>query len=466
MAFGVDDIALLVVSRLATRAISSAAKKAYDFFTGAEQKDIDKKQKEANINFDNKSKIQLIDHQLRLTEARTQFEMRMDEWKQKTFYSNCWPLREPFDMHFALNTPFEGCNIDGKEVIPCRIITSLKDKDHPIARTINGNLSSFLITHYNSVSTHPVISDIGSWREDAPSNDASVNYLFSGLQGQPILVLTPEFINDGQTIILKMWSWGLGEKVNLPVGVELGRINIKPLYLNALYEESKKSMELVQELGIKSEGFYSEKLNNNIKIIKMIEKLGDQAEDKKQIIQQLYSQLSEAGEIRDAVKEKISEQVSGIFSCCAGMYADAYHLVEYGTVPKLPLLVENIPGAEMIRRSIGDFYFSLLSEIEQIDNYSKVLPAIYADTANALANMGATYEEVNKYVKPLLSRGINLFTYGNCNSLTKAKIQNISSLDESLDKLLSENVSNVDKGFLDKINSVLKSIHHPAYPLQ
>ncbi len=458
MAFGVDDIVLLVVSRLATRAISSGAKKAYDFFTGAEQKEIDKKQKEATINFENKSKIQLIDHQFRLTEARTQFEMRMDEWKQKTFYSNCWPLREPFDMHFALTTPFEGCNIDGKEVIPCRIITSLKDKDHPIARNINGNLSSFLITHYNSVSTHPVISDIGSWREDSPSNDASVNYLFSGLQGQPVLVLTPEFINDGQTIILKMWSWGLGEKVNLPVGVELGRINIKPLYLNALYEESKKSMELVQELGIKSEGFYSEKLNNNIKIIKMIEKLGDQAEDKKQIIQQLYSQLAETGEIRDAVKEKISERVSGIFSCCAGMYADAYHLVEYGTVPKLPLLVENIPGSEMIRRSIGDFYISLLSEIEQIENYSAVLPSIYADTAKALTNMGANYEEVDRYVKPLLCRAVNIFT--------NAKIQNISSLDESLDNLLRENVSNLDRSFLDRVNSVLKAIHHPAYPIQ
>ncbi|AEY65439.1 hypothetical protein [Clostridium sp. BNL1100] len=466
MAFGVDDILVLVVSRLATRAISSVAKKSYDFFTGKEQKEIQKKKEEAAISFENKSKIQLIDHQFRLTEARTQFEMRMEEWKQKTFYSNCWPLREPFDMHFALTTPFEGCSIDGKEVIPCRIITSLKDKDHPIAKNINGNLSSFLITHYNSVSTHPVISDIGSWREDSPSNDASINYLFSGLQGQPVLVFTPEFVNDGQTIILKIWSWGLGEKVNLPVGVEFGRINIKPLYLNALYEESKKSMELIQELGIKSEGFYSEKLNNNIKIIKMIDKLSDQGEDKKQMIQQLYSQLSETDEIRDAVKEKISEQVSGIFSCCAGMYADAYHLVEYGTVPKLPLLVGSIPGAEMIRCSIGDFYISLLSEIEQIDNYSSVLPDIYADTANALANMGATYEEVNKYVKPLLSRGINLFTYGNCNSLTKAKIQNISSLDESLDKLLRENVSNLDRSFLDRINSVLKSIHHPAYPLQ
>lgn len=184
------------------------------------------------------------------------------------------------------------------------------------------------------------------------------------------------------------------------------------------------------------------------------------------MIQHLYSQLSETDEIRASVKEKISKQVSGIFSCCAGMYADAYHLVEYGTVPKLPLLVGSIPGAEMIRRSIADFYISLLSEIEQIENYSKVLPAIYADTANALANMGATYEEVNNYVKPLLSRGINLVTYGNRNSLSKSKIQNISSLDESLDKLLRENAASLDKSLLDKINSVLKSIHHPAYPIQ
>ncbi len=466
MAFGVDDIIVLVVSRLVTRAISSVAQKSYDFFTGKEQKDIQKKKDEAAISFENKSKIQLIDHQFRLTEARTQFEMRMEEWKQKTFYSNCWPLREPFDMRFALNTPFEGCSIDGKEVIPCRIITSLKDKDHPIARNINGNLSSFLITHYNSVSSHPVISDIGSWREDAPSNDASINYLFSGLQGQPVLVFSPEFVNDGQTIILKIWSWGLGEKVNLPVGIEFGSINIKPMYLNALYEETKKSMELIQELGIKPEGFYSEKLINNIKIIKMLEKLSEEDEDKKEMIQHLYSQLSETDEIRDVVKEKISKQVSGIFSCCAGMYADAYHLVEYGTVPKLPLLVGSIPGANMIRRSIADFYISLLSEIEQIENYSKLLPAIYADTANALANMGATYDEVNNYVKPLLSRGINLVTYGDCSSLSKSKIQNISSLDESLDKLLRDNAASLDKSLLDKINSVLKSIHHPAYPIQ
>ena len=102
---------------------------------------------------------------------------------------------------------------------------------------------------------------------------------------------------------------------------------------------------------------YSQKLQCNISIIKEIQSKGISRKTR----ERMMSFLDGAPEINDAVKAKMEKQVSGIFCCISGMYADAYHLLEYKTLPKLPSLLPNIPGIEYMLPALKNYYITLLN---------------------------------------------------------------------------------------------------------
>lgn len=100
----------------------------------------------------------------------------------------------------------------------------------------------------------------------------------------------------------------------------------------------------------------------------------------------MLSFLDGAPEINDAVKAKMESEISGIFCCISGMYADAYHLLEYKTPPKLPSLLPNIPGVEYILPSLKDFYFTLLNSLSELESDSKFLSNLYLNVADAFSS--------------------------------------------------------------------------------
>ncbi|MGN1154945.1 MAG: hypothetical protein ACI4TK_02085 [Agathobacter sp.] len=201
----------IMAAAMVFRLLSPVVKEGWKKLTNAEAKAEKKRLEDRNADFKMKLELQRLNHEDRMKEAREAHRLSMDKWKEQTYYERCWPLRNPFEMQICEPISDDRTYFDSNVIVPCRIISALKDRDHPYARTINGNLSSFIVNYYPTNSIHAVVSEIGAWKDDVPSNDASINYLYAGLKKQPVMVLSPTLINDGKTFIFKVWSWGLGE---------------------------------------------------------------------------------------------------------------------------------------------------------------------------------------------------------------------------------------------------------------
>ncbi len=360
---------------------------AQDFFENETNmgKRIAKRKEEKEIEKENRAYLNRIkvaeqEHQLRLSELReqvrerredaeAQFFMAHSEAKMKTYLQDCWPLRNPFDAPLAIEPIYneaskrlQGCRLktiltkNSQEIVPLRFISAHLDTSHPIASTINSELSIFLVEHYKTNGEHGVISEIGAWKNSIPVNDASITYLFQGMQGQPVMVLVPEYINNGATVRFKIWSWGLGEKLTYPVGFDFGSLNLEALYNRVVASESTKMCATLKK--VKREPT-SDNLLHNDQILKILnneeEKLTDEEKE------QLLTLLSTPVEINNAVRQKYAFTVSNIFKALVGMYADGYHLFEYGTVPKLPSILPVLGDLSFMYNDICAFYSSIIN---------------------------------------------------------------------------------------------------------
>lgn len=396
----VSFFATMMISRLLAPVVTDGWKK----ITNADAKEEEKRIKRSKDEFASKLMLQRESHKDRLEEAEKAHELSMKMWEQKTYYERCWPLRNPFEMQICQPISDDKSYFGDNIIVPCRIISALKDNDHPYARTINGNLSSFIVNYYPTNSVHAVVSEIGAWKDEVPSNDASVNYLYAGLKKQPVMVVSPTLINDGKTFIFKVWSWGLGEELNYPAGFEFGRLELKPLFLKATYEETLKMVHLAKELG-QTPKFFSPKLQHNISIIKEIQDKELEGEAK----ERLLSFLSGAPEIDEKVKEIMERNVSGIFCCMAGMYADAYHLLEYKTIPKLPSILHKIPGVEYMLPSLKTYYYELLNKMEEIENDKLFISRIYLDVADAFSKLNFSFATRENIIEPFATKALGLY---------------------------------------------------------
>lgn len=400
----------MLISRLLAPVVNDGWKKITNADAKEERKrlaakaiDFKNQQDLKSVDLQNQLTLQRSNHELRLQEAQNSHQIALERWGIETYYKNCWPLRNPFEMQICEPISNDKNYFDDI-IVPCRLISALKDSDHPYAKTINGNLSSFVVNYYPTNSLHAVVSEIGAWKEDSPSNDASVNYLYAGLKKQPVMIMAPAMINNGKTFIFKVWSWGLGEELNYPAGFEFGRLELKPLYLKVIYEETMAMVQLAKEMEYAPK-LFSANLRHNISIIKEIQ-------DKKatgNVKERMLSFLHDAPEIDEAVKTKMEANISGIFCCIAGMYADAYHLLEYKTLPKLPTLLPNIPGVEYMLPSVKEYYYTLLSNLERIENDKNMLANIYLDVADAFSRLNFSFANRETIIEPFTIKGLSLF---------------------------------------------------------
>lgn len=411
---------------MVTRLLAPVIKDGWKKLTNEDAKDEEKRVKRLHEETVTKLEIQRRSHEDRMKEAEKAHELSMKLWEQKTYYERCWPLRNPFEMQICQPISDDKSYFGDNVIVPCRIISALKDTDHPFARTINGNLSSFVVNYYPTNSMHAVVSEIGAWKDEAPTNDASINYLYAGLKKQPVMVIAPALINDGKTFVFKVWSWGLGEELNYPAGFEFGRLELKPLYIKALYEETLRMVRLAQEIG-QDVKFFSKNIQHNISIIKEIQdkKLTGSAKDL------MLTYLNDAPEIEEQVKTRMAFDVSGIFCCMAGMYADAYHLLEYKTPPKLPSILDKIPGVQYMIPSLQDYYYSLLNKMELIENDKMLLSQIYLDVAEAFGKL----KQKQTVIEPYLDRSLRL--YATSESLLKKDDVQSKSIASIADEIVS-----------------------------
>ena len=415
----------VMVGAMVTRLLSPVIKGGWRKITNAEAKEEKKRIENSEREFKYKLALQRQSHEQRLIEAQEAHKLSLDKWGTQTYYERCWPLRNPFEMQICGPISDDKDSFDGNIIVPCRLISALKDKDHPYARTINGNLSSFVVNYYPTNSVHAVVSEIGAWKDDVPSNDASINYLYAGLKKQPVMVLSPTLINDGKTFIFKVWSWGLGEELNYPAGFEFGRLELEPLYQKVVYEESLSMVQLAKEMEYAPK-LFSQKLQRNISIIKEIQNKGLSGK----VRERMMTFLDTAPEINDAVKAKMEKQVSGIFCCISGMYADAYHLLEYKTLPKLPSLLPSIPGIEYMLPALKNYYITLLNEFDRIETDKEFLAKLYLDVADSFSRLPFSFDNQESIILPFVDKALGHY---------------IQSKDpEYQDEIASEELNNLD----------------------
>lgn len=393
----------MLTTVMLTRLFAPVIKGGWRKITKAEEKEAKKRKEEKDADFQQKMEYQRASHKDRLAEAQFAHEKIMEQWATKTYYDRCWPLRNPFEMQICKPISDTTDYLD-KIIVPCRLISALKDSDHPYARTINGNLSSFVVNYFATNGLHAVVSEIGAWKDDAPNNDASINYLYAGLKKQPVFVLSPSLINDGKTIIFKAWSWGLGEELNYPAGFEFGRLELRPLFQRSVFEESLKIWKLMKELGNSAKNL-SPQLQHNLSIIKDLQekKLSEPSKER------LISFLKDAPEITENVKADMESTLSGIFCCIAGMYADAYHLFEYNTEPRLPKLLHNLPGVTYMLPSLKAYYYDMLQRMEELDCNKEMIARTYMEVADSFSKLNFSFPIRESIIEPFATKALGIY---------------------------------------------------------
>lgn len=338
------------------------------------EKKFEKQRKLSQMEYENKVSLGQQSHEDKLLEMQKQFEFNLQkaehqmqlqhsQWEKETFWKYCFPLRNPYEVGGMLsgrNSKISTVMLsNNKQIVPLRVITALKDSANDISSTLNANLSLFLAGHFSANSEHAIISDIGAWKEDSPVNDASVNYLYEGLIGQPTLVLVPTFTDSGNIIKLKLWSWGLGEDLLYPTGLNIGWFDVDIIRRQSQISELKKFFSILEKVGIE---YPNESLKKNFSITKLIEK-------KSEILSQseldyLYSVLIgpiKEEEIIKRAKRKTNEVVSDIISCTTAMYGDAYHLSNHGIKPLLPYILPKMCLPTEFLPIVRDYYIALVN---------------------------------------------------------------------------------------------------------
>lgn len=338
------------------------------------EKKFEKQRRLSAMEYENKLALSQHDHKEKLAEMKVQFELNLrkaehqmqlqhSEWEKETFWKYCFPLRNPYEVGGMQTEQCSKVNTlslpNNKQIVPLRVITALKDGTNDISATLNANVSLFLANHFSANSEHAIISDIGAWKEDAPVNDASVNYLFEGLKGQPTLVVVPTFTDSGNIVKLKLWSWGLGEELQYPIGLNVGWFDVDTIRRQAQISQLKEFYAILEKVRIE---YPNENLKKNYAIAKVIEKKG--ADLSQQEIDYLYSvligQIKEE-EILKRAKQKTNETISSIISCTTAMYGDAYHLSNHGIKPLLPYILPQMSLPKEFLPVIRDYYITLVN---------------------------------------------------------------------------------------------------------
>ena len=331
-----------------------------------EERDFERKKQFSQDEYERSLEKMKIELEEKKKNSEAQLLLAYSDCNQKRFIQDCWPLRNPFEVPLGIEPIYaenksrlESCKLktvdtDGLSIVPLRVISALKNNEMSYAPTTNGELSMFLMKHYAANSSHAVLSDIGSWKSDAPVNDATINYLFMGLKGQPVVILAPEHTHDGSIIRFKMWGWGLGEKLAYPAGFDLGWIDINALYQRIVAKEVKKFSHSLAQSEI---SVTNKKLERAKEIIDKLDKHADTLT--KDEIDVLINLLPTPEEIGATCRRKTNEVIANTYSCITGMYADAYHLNNYGVAPQLPLILNTLKGIDFFLPTIADFYSTL-----------------------------------------------------------------------------------------------------------
>lgn len=394
------------------------------------------------IEWKNQISIQAYCHDLRVKEAQDQFKRQLQMWQIGNFNNAVWPLRTPFD-HPSLHPQYTQGGI-----VPINIFLAQTDPRSPFGSLIQSDLknrlSNFIQTTYvnDPLSQHSCFCRIGDWK-DGFQDAAFINALWYGMQGQPTLVINPIQSEFGETLDLNVSIWGLGDGENPTThnvltgsfASAIGRI------------KREKTQEWIAH-GLPVE---SKEMQHNQKLLeqeKQMIAVGNGA-----FVDQLLVQYKLPMEIQTSVITKFSSEYNNLIACITGLFADIYHLIEYGSQPYMPTAInqynQNTGSSFQIPELAIQHYRKTLTNMVCTNYLQDKLPYVYFGVANSLK-----YNPTESM--QIFQEGVGLWANKKLDSTNEVMIP--TNIDDCL-RLLKDKAETHDKSYLEQAKNTLISMN-------
>lgn len=437
----VNSISQLVVRPIADKISQPGRKEEMLFQMNTKQKlDMESVRLNKQLELENNLNIQEFSHRCRLAEAQKQFDSQLKMWELGQFNNSMWPLLTPFN-HPSLKPQLTSGNM-----MPLNVFMAKTDPRSPFATLLQADvknrLSNFLQTTYANSIDHPCICRIGDWK-DGFQDAAFINALWYGMQGQPCIVLNPIQSQFGEQLDLNVSIWGLASNgytpitqtvISGPFGIAIGRYK---------REETLKWKQLGMPVS-------TPEMKHNISLLEQEDQLLQNGHNQ-DVIDLLLPQYKLPKEIQNPVINRFSKEYSLSLACVTGMFADIYHLMEYGSEPYMPVAINsynlNSDSAYQIPEMVIHNYRKALTSLTCSNYLQNKLPFTYLKVARALQ-----FDKSNSM--EIFQEGVGLWANRKQDGRDIKLPENI----DSCIGLLRENSDSTDKNYLEMTRSFLVSI--------
>lgn len=397
------------------------------------------------IELENQKNIQSYCHKFRLLEAQQHFEKQLQMWQIGKFNDTMWPLLTPYD-HPSLHPT---CTTNGQ--VPINVFLAATDPSSPFSSLIQSDfknrLNKFIQTAYmnDPYQQHPCVCRIGDWKggfQDA----AFINALWYGMQGQPTIVINPIQTEVYETLDLYVSIWGLGETGYAPKTQNV----LSGSFASALGRIKKEKTKSWLTCGLPIQ---SKEMQHNVDLLKQEEQISK--EGNAEWIDKLLTQYKLPLEIKTEVVTTFSNEYSHLISCITGLYADIYHLIEYGSEPYMPIAINQYNLATGGTYQIPDI---------AVQHYKKALTNMvctnYLQDKTALAYLGVakSLSFNSKESMQIFQEGVGL--WANKKLDLKEELEIPTTIDECIGLLYDKSTDN-DKSYLEQAKEVLIAMNLP-----
>ena len=438
----VNSMAQLVVRPIADKLSQNNRREDMLMQMEAKQKlDLESVRLNKTLELENNLNIQQYCHQLRVDEAQNQFANQLKMWQLGQFNERMWPLLTPFD-HPSLKPQYTS----GQQV-PINVFLAKTDPRSAFGQLLQSDvknrLSNFLQTTYSNSADHPCVCRIGDWK-DGFQDAAFINALWYGLQGQPCIVINPIQSEFGEQLDLNVSLWGLASTGYAP----LTQTIITGPFGSAIGRIAREETIRWKNNGL---AVVSQEMKHNMDLLKQEETLRGQGKGD-DVIRYLLGQYKRPNEILNDIITRFSREYSHSIACITGMYADIYHLIEYGAEPFMPKAINAYNISMQSSYQIPDIaishYRKALTDLACSNYLQDKLPFAYLRVAKAINFDKRSAHEV-------FQEGIGLWAN------RKMEIEKELPLPESIEKcisILNDNSTENDNRYLEMVKSVLVSI--------
>lgn len=399
------------------------------------------------LDFSNQFSLQEVSHQYRLEEAAAQINLQYQIWLHQQTDSRTWPLNTPF------GSPLLNINTNYNSKVPLTIFMAKSSNNsdfvsNGLESIVLDRLDSYLTQEYNSDS-HPIIPRINDWK-GGRQYSSDIQTLWQMLKGQPCLIITPMPTESNKSLELNITMWGLGSNSqNQPTSEMVLKWDYLLETRRALRNQTKAYIEINEKYSSLNPNLKGA-IASNIEAYKEEQQWRARGASESEIEQYIYKKYKPCVEFQDEVFIEMGNNIANVICCVAGLFADLYFLLEYGSTPNMPYSLAKystnrglnwvFPGFEI------DYYRKALTNATITGYYQDFAPWVYMGTAQALCYDSSLSKEI-------LKEGIWLWANRKSNTITHAP----KNIRECV-LMIKNNISYDDREFLDAVKDTIECI--------